>query len=51
MQLHTSSGAISLSNDNRSADKSGSPDGEFQGSFETAWESLLLVAYGTKRSA
>ena len=30
----------------------GSPDGEFQDSFKTAWESLLLVAYGhdTKRS-
>ena len=29
----------------------GSPDGEFQDSFKTAWESLLLVAYGheTKR--
>lgn len=24
----------------------GSPDGEFQDSFKTAWESLLLVAYG-----
>jgi integrase len=30
----------------------GSPEGEFQDSFKTAWESLLLVAYGhdTKRS-
>jgi integrase len=30
----------------------GSPDGEFQDSFKTAWESLLLVAYGheTKRA-
>ncbi len=29
----------------------GAPDGEFQDSFKTAWESLLLVAYGheTKR--
>ena len=29
----------------------GTPDGEFQDSFKTAWESLLLVAYGheTKR--
>ena len=29
----------------------GSPEGEFQDSFKTAWESLLLVAYGheTKR--
>jgi integrase len=30
----------------------GSPDGEFQDSFKTAWESLLLVAQrGTRRSA
>jgi integrase len=30
----------------------GTPDGEFQDSFKTAWESLLLVAYGheTKRA-
>jgi hypothetical protein len=30
----------------------GSPDGEFQDSFKTAWESLQLVAYGheTKRA-
>jgi hypothetical protein len=30
----------------------GSPDGEFQDSFKTAWESLLLVAHGheTKRA-
>jgi hypothetical protein len=30
----------------------GSPDGEFQDSFKTAWESLLLVANGheTKRA-
>ncbi len=30
----------------------GSPDGEFQESFKTAWESLVLVAYGhdTKRA-
>ena len=30
----------------------GSPEGEFQDSFKTAWESLLLVAHGndTKRS-
>jgi hypothetical protein len=30
----------------------GAPDGEFQDSFKTAWESLLLVAYGheTKRA-
>jgi hypothetical protein len=29
----------------------GAPDGKFQDSFKTAWESLLLVAYGheTKR--
>lgn len=29
----------------------GSPDGEFQDSFKTAWEFLLLVATGTTRSA
>jgi hypothetical protein len=29
----------------------GSPDGEFPDRFKTAWESLLLLAYGHETSA